>query len=190
MLRDIDIRQALRASLEDEHAGEADVRVVEELGICQGRARVDLAVINGSINGFEIKSDADRLHRLERQRDAYGTVLDTVTLVCGSRHLREARERIPRWWGVIEAKDSEAGVVLRRRRGCRENRGQDPEAVARLLWREEALALLAGHDLARGMLDKPRRVLWEKLASGLDREELRSGVRAALKRRAGWRSEK
>lgn len=81
MLRDLDIRRALRALLAEGHAGEPGARVVDELGIRQGSARVDLAVINGSINGFEIKSDADRLDRLGRQRDAYGTVLDTVTLV-------------------------------------------------------------------------------------------------------------
>lgn len=189
MLRDVDIRHALHAELAREHAAEPDALVVHELGICQGTARVDLAVINGSINGFEIKSDADRLHRLHRQRDAYGTVLDTVTLVTSKRHLTDARKQIPNWWGIIEAKASETGVVLRRIRKCRPNRRQDPEAVARFLWRDEALRLLAEHDLDTGMLSKPRSVLWARLARELKPDELSAGVRAALKQRADWRAD-
>jgi hypothetical protein len=182
MLRDLDIRHALRAALEEKHAAEPDARMVDELGICQGTARVDLAVINGSINGFEIKSDADRLHRLDRQRDAYGTVLDTVTLVTSKRHLPTAR-KIPKWWGIIEATPSDNGVRLRHIRKCRPNRKQDPEAVARFLWREEALALLAEHDLHGGMLSKPRLMLWSRLASELEPKVLAAGVGGARQRR-------
>jgi hypothetical protein len=188
MLRDVDIRHALHAALEAEHAGEPDALVVHELGICQGAARVDVAVINGSINGFEIKSDADRLHRLDRQSEAYGTVLDTVTLVTSKRHLAAARRQIPYWWGIIEAKRSDADVELKRIRKSRPNRRQQPEAIARFLWRDEALAMLSEHGLDKGMLSKPRPVLWARLAAELDPEVLADGVRAALKQREDWRS--
>lgn len=187
MLRDVDIRHALHAALKAEHAGEPDTLVVHELGICQGTARVDVAVINGSINGFEIKSDADRLHRLGRQSEAYGTVLDTVTLVTSKRHLAEGRAQIPYWWGIIEAKRSDAGVELKRIRKARPNRKQQPEAIARFLWRDEALAMLSEHGLDKGMLSKPRSVLWARLAAEMDLTELASGVRAALKCREDWR---
>ena len=34
---------------------------VEELGVCRGRVRVDVAVVNGTLHGYEIKSDRDSL---------------------------------------------------------------------------------------------------------------------------------
>jgi hypothetical protein len=51
MLGDEDIRPALRSHLLAKHAPEAETVVLEELGICCGQVRVDLAVVNGS-NGW------------------------------------------------------------------------------------------------------------------------------------------
>jgi hypothetical protein len=187
MLRDLDIRRALHQALQEEHLNEPDTLLVDELGLCQGLARVDLAVVNGSLNGFEIKSDADRLHRLARQRDAYGMVLDTVTLVTARRHLAEARAQLPSWWGLTVAAAANGKVTLHTVRRARPNRNVQPEAVARLLWREEALALLEAHGHAAGMRSKPRAQLWAALARELEPPVLAEGVRAALKRRVGWR---
>lgn len=162
--------------------------MIDELGLCQGAARIDLAVINGSMNGFEIKSDADRLDRLARQMDAYGRVLDTVTLVTAVRHLDRARAQLPPWWGIVVATPDGDGVALRRRRKSRLNRHVDPEALVRLLWRDETLGLLHQFGLASGMQSKPRSLLWAKLAASLERPVLAEHVRATLKRRAGWRA--
>ncbi len=190
MLRDLDIRRALRKALAVEHADEDDALIVDELGLCQGAARVDLAIINGSINGFEIKSDADRLHRLARQMDAYGAVLDTVTLVTSKKHLANARKQIPPWWGIIVAKQEDGGISLRRARKSRPNRNVQPIVLAQLLWRDEALELLSDRGLASGMSSKPRSDLWRKLATELSPSDLALGVRTALKQREGWRAER
>ena len=32
--------------------------LIHELGVCAGLARVDIALVNGSLHGFEIKSEA------------------------------------------------------------------------------------------------------------------------------------
>lgn len=187
MLHDRDIRLALRGLLEAEHADQRDTLLVDEMGILRGSARIDVAVINGSINGFEIKSDADRLHRLARQRDAYGTVLDTVTLVTSAKHLRAARAQIPMWWGVIVAAGDRGAVSLRRTRKARLNRGVQPAALASLLWREEALELLERHDLARNLRSRPNPALWQALGERLAPPVLSEGVRSALKGRPAWR---
>src|SRR5690606_10827842 len=50
--------------------------LIEELGIENGAARVDLAVAGGLLEGFEIKSDLDTLDRLARQMHAYHRVFD------------------------------------------------------------------------------------------------------------------
>lgn len=64
-LYDYDIRVSLKETLANEHKG-TDTIIVDELPICWGDARIDLAVINGRINGYEIKSDRDTLDRLVR----------------------------------------------------------------------------------------------------------------------------
>lgn len=64
-------------------------------------ARIDLAVVNGEMAGFEIKSDVDTLGRLDFQVPAFSRFFDRVSIVTTTRHLKEARLRIPIWWGII-----------------------------------------------------------------------------------------
>ena len=97
--------EALRARLQCRlvalHCKEPDTVLSNELGICQGNARIDLVAVNGQLHGYEIKSDRDSLRRLGTQAAMYGKVFDRVTLVCGERHLTSALEIIPAWWGVL-----------------------------------------------------------------------------------------
>ena len=60
-MRDVDVRQSLRRALSAEHAGDAGTLIIEELGLCQHDSRIDVAAVNGELNGFEIKSDSDTL---------------------------------------------------------------------------------------------------------------------------------
>ncbi len=85
VLGDSDIRAVLRSRLFLKHPDEADTVVIEELGLCRGQVRVDVAVVNGLLHGYEIKSDRDSLRRalevidgepgggLEYQRPQAGT---------------------------------------------------------------------------------------------------------------------
>ena len=63
-MRDRDVRQALLAHLAELHAGDPDTRIVEEMGVWCGTARIDVAVVNGELCGFELKSERDTLERL------------------------------------------------------------------------------------------------------------------------------
>ena len=82
------------------HANPATV-VVDELGLQHGRFRADIAVVNGHLAGFEIKSDFDRLSRLPSQAEGYSSVFDQVTLILTDRHAAEAKNLIPDWWGLV-----------------------------------------------------------------------------------------
>jgi hypothetical protein len=66
------------------HANE-NTLVVDELGILNGKSRADIAVINGYLVGFEIKSDEDSLTRLNDQVEAYNAVFDRSTLIVGPK---------------------------------------------------------------------------------------------------------
>lgn len=186
-IRDIDIRRRLHAEMRRLHAAEVGTLIVDELGLCQGVARVDLAVVNGSLHGYEIKSECDTLERLPGQRDVYSRALDFVTIVTSTKHAKKIRDSVPRWWGVWAARSSTAGIVLRQVRRPRQNPGVDARAVVELLWRHEALEELESRALAKGLRGKPRGELWARLADSMPLAELCTVVRERLKRRQGWR---
>lgn len=187
LMRDHDVRVALRARLMGEHAAAHDqTLLVDELGLC-GAARVDVAAVNGSLTGYELKSARDKLDRLPNQVVTYGRVLDYAYLVVASTHLDRARPMLPPWWGILVAREADGGVVLSHQRRARGNPAVDAGSLAQLLWREEALAILTRHGLDAGVRGKPRHVLWDRLATDLRLDELRDEVRATLKARRGWR---
>jgi hypothetical protein len=183
-LRDADIRPALRASLLSNIASESDTVIVEEMGVCRGRVRVDIAVVNGALHGYEIKSDRDSLRRLVTQIECYGKVLDRATLVVAERHLPGALKILPTWWGVICVRETPRGQLFTTIRSGRKNPHRDPRALAELLWLEDALALLEERQVARGVRGKPRRLVWDRLCEHLSLDEIAAAVRARLKARA------
>lgn len=186
-MRDVDVRQALTANLKATHEGDPSTLIREELGLEHGQVFVDVAVINGEIHGYELKSERDTLERLPRQVEVYNAVLDRATLVVGASHLPEALDIIPTWWGVKTATAQPDGTVrLRPLRRARLNPQQQPLSVAKLLWRDEALELLESLGVAKGLKSKPRQALYERLVEVLTTKALRAEVRRLLKSREGW----
>ena len=102
-VRESQIRASLLLALRDRHGADPNTLIRQELGLCAGARRVDLAMINGELVGFEIKSDQDTLYRLAGQAEAYGQVLDRVTLVTTARYIDKAAALVPTWWGLIRA---------------------------------------------------------------------------------------
>lgn len=185
---DLIIRSALKEILENRHAKDEKVRIIEELGVQHGTARVDIAVVNGIMHGYEIKSDQDTLQRLPEQIDIFNSVFDKMTLVVGKKHLHEAINIVPDWWGIIVAKiNTNSPVIFNLIREGELNQGQDSVSVARLLWRQEALNILREKGEAKGFYSKPRDSIYEKLALVLDQKTLREKVRETIFFRTDWR---
>ena len=186
-MKDCDIRAALWARLEARHASEPDAKLFDELGVCEGRVRIDLALVNGRLNGFEIKSDQDTLGRLDEQQRLYSKVFDHVTIVLHGAHMSRVLDRVPEWWGVTQAIGIGADIVsFIDRRLPQQNPAPDALAIAQLLWRDEVIALLERRGIDRGIRSKPRRHAWKRAASSLSLPDLAAEVRDALKRRT-WR---
>ena len=183
--RDAGMRPALRRYLDQRALAYPDTVLIEELGLCQGRARIDLATICGVLHGYEIKSNGDRLSRLASQAETYSRVFDRVTLVVGAKQVRAALRLVPQWWGVLQARGGIEGVSLDPLRSAAENPDQDPRALVELLWRDEALELLACHNAAAGVRSKPRPAVWDRVCEVLDLTQIRSAVRYRLRIRAG-----
>jgi hypothetical protein len=167
-----------------------DTVVVEEMGLRHGASRIDVAVINGSIHGMEIKGERDSLRRLPHQIDVYGSVLDEVTLIVAVNHLAGALRLIPEWWGVVVAERASQShdVELRQVRAPFNNPFVNPLALVRLLWREEAVLVLAELGSIKAFLRKPRAAIYERIVELAPYEFLHTRVCEKLKTRTGWRS--
>lgn len=184
VVRDPEIRAALLNELRRCRVLRGSTVAVQELGLRRSDAVVDVAVVNGSLNGFEIKSDADTLRRLARQAEVYGQVLDRVTLVVGRQHLAAARGLIPKWWGLMTVKAGGAEPSLKTVRAGRSNPERQVRALAELLWLDEARELLGKRDALRGYRTKPRDAVWDRLCEVYSLDEIASEVRRRLKARA------
>ena len=181
-MRDLDIRNALKKELASLH--DEETIILDELGLCQGAARVDLAVVNGALHGYEIKSERDTLARLPTQQGIYNKVFDRVTLVISQSHVEKANQAVPNWWGIAIATQTEGHVSVRTVREATDNPLVDAFAQTQLLWREEALTALEERALAGGLRSKPKKVLWNRLVTELPPREIGTIVRECLRARA------
>ena len=105
------IRTELKELITKKYSSSA-VRVIEEFCLEDRATRIDIAVVNGILHGYEIKSDLDTLLRLPKQMNSYNSVFDQITLVVGIQHLYEAFNLIPDHWGVMVAKIDNSGNKL------------------------------------------------------------------------------
>jgi hypothetical protein len=183
-MKDSDVRGAVRKWLGTKYG--AETRIVEEMGIWSGSVRVDLAVINGELQGFELKSERDNLDRLEGQAELYSQVFDRVTLVTAARHLDKAILKIPEWWGISCAIMRDGESKLRAVRKARRNSDVSPIQIARLLWRAESLSILERYDAVRGVKSRTAEIIAQRLAEALPIKLLATEVRHALKTRVDW----
>lgn len=178
---DKDIRPVLRRAI---RARFDNVRWVEELGIAN-QVRADFTTIGkDTMIGYEIKSDGDTLKRLPEQVKYYSKICDQAAVVVTRKHLEAASKVVPEWWGVLLVEGDE--IVSQRELSA--NPCKDPMTLASLLWKSEAIATLDQLGCARGVRSKNRRIVWSRLVSVTDTEQLSSIVRKQLATRFGWRN--
>lgn len=185
---DSQIRLALRGLLVSKYAHDPDTLILDELAIWGGETRADLAVLNGCMHGFEIKSATDTLKRLPKQAEAYSAVFERATLVASVRHIDKALNVIPAWWGLMSVTVDDSGLAIDQLRADSENPSPQGDAIAAFLWRHEALAILESLGLASGVRTKSVPFLIERLALHLPAPQIASLVRQAIRARGDWKS--
>jgi hypothetical protein len=187
-MNDLEIRQNFhRKALRRQHA-QKDTLVVDELGLNHGKCRADIAVVNGHLVGYEIKSNSDSLRRLKEQVKSYNAVFDKISIVVGNRHINSIQNYIPQWWGVIVSTRGPRGAVnFDIIRKAQMNKNIKPISLARLLWRNEAKEILRQKNLPPRILRRPRETLYEHLVGKLNIYELRKIVGEYFKKRKNWR---
>lgn len=187
-MNDIEIRLNFhRKELRQEHL-QKNTLVIDELGLNHGKCRADIAVVNGHLIGYEIKSDQDSLQRLKEQIKSYNAIFDKVSVIVGNRHVNSIQKYIPDWWGVIVSTKSSTEVVnFELIRKAKINKDIDPISIAQLLWRNEAEEILYREKIPSKILRQTRDVLYEYLVEIFSIKQLQKIVRDYLKKRKNWR---
>jgi hypothetical protein len=182
---DHQIRRLLKAHLAERIT--AEDLLLDEFQLAFGAVRADLALVNGHLEGFEIKAGKDTLTRLPHQIDAYSKVFEFSWVVTTKYHLHDVRRLVPKEWGLLVAHTD--GTTLKPVRAAKRNTRRDANHLARLLWRGELMAKLDELGASKGLKSKPKIALYAALAASLPVAELAEYVRACLKTRAGWRAD-
>lgn len=187
LFKDQDIRSVLNQKLENKYK-DADTIIINELGLLQGLCRIDVAVINGIIHGYEIKSEADTLDRLPMQAEYYNKVMDKLTLVCSESHFDNAINIIPDWWGIkIVTRNKQNNIKLYTYRKEYQNKNIEPMSIVELLWKNEVSDLLLSKGFPNSIIYKNKSALYELCVNECSLRELKDLVRFKLKTRTNWR---
>jgi len=187
-LNELTIRKSFHIKKLQKYHADENTLVIDELGLNHGKNRADIAVVNGLMIGYEIKSDTDSLYRLEKQIKSYNEIFDEINIIVGLRHFKNICKNLPEWWGIITVeKISKNSVKFNLVRKPRRNKNILPTSIARLLWRDEVIRLLKQKNVSSKTLRLPRSYLYETLANTMTTNELRQSVRKALKMRKNWR---
>ena len=185
---DADIRYALRKKKLQRYEADTDALVIDELGLAHARSRIDVAVLNGCLHGYEIKSERDTLDRLHVQLDTYRRTLSRLTYVCSSKHVDQTLQETPDWCGVVEAQRGRRGaVIFKTIRRTKSNPDIEPVMLAHLLWHREAVEILETRGIEGKQLKKPRKELYQQICEMLSLRDLIQEIKLAMRQRGMWR---
>lgn len=161
--------------------------LIEEMEVCSGRARIDLAVIGDHLIGIEIKGPKDDVTRLPGQVKAYSQCFDLVVLAVHESLAKKASALVPDWWGLVVGLQKQSRIRYRFERRPEPNPSLNLETLLSLLWRDEVDALLS--DLLGGK-PKPRatkRTIRAELLAQIEPPILHHASLQKLRERTNWR---
>ena len=183
-MKDRNIRELLRKTELQSYINDPHSKVVEELKLPVAKARIDIAVINGHLHGFEIKSASDTLHRLPSQIVAYSKVFDYLTVVTEAKYYD--RIELPEWVGLAVCSDKPGESEFEMLTPPLLNTNINGFYLAQLLWHSELVEVLQEQNI---LFKKQQRnwLLCEKLADNLDVSVLSMLVREQIKKRQAWK---
>lgn len=162
-------------------------RVVEELGISLGNSRIDIALINQNLTGFEIKSDFDTLKRLPSQIHYYQKYFDRLYLITTSQHLDHAIRIAPTGWGIYIVQEKKETQYLKKIRTAKLNKLIERESLVQLLWKDETISILQEKGL-KNLKGKNKFELYSVLSGLFSTKEIKKIVLAVLRNRTMWRA--
>jgi hypothetical protein len=188
-MRDQIVRQAFHKTILKSAHDDVDTFVLDELGLKNGEIRADIAVLNGKLVGYEIKTENDTLYRLPSQVKGYNEVFDKAFIIVSNNHLEKAIKNIPDWWGIyiIEFTNNYT-YTFSCIRNAKINKRQNSFSLAQLLWKTEAIEVanvILRHNI------KPttsKHEVYDIISGTCSSKRLSKIVIEYLKRRNNWRT--
>lgn len=190
-MRDQIIRHAFHQTVLKSAHDDGNTFVVDELGLKNGKVRADIAVLNGKLIGYEIKTARDNLARLPAQVEAYNDVFDKAYLIVSKNHLAKALLDIPHWWGIylIDFADGDNYSFLPFRKAMI-NKKQDCYSLAQFLWKIEAIEV-ANIILRNNVNPKTtKKEIYELISGTCSKSKLTKIIINYLKRRDNWKTDR
>lgn len=185
---DLDIRKALHRKLQKRYGQNHDKLIIDELALEHGKNRIDIAVFDKLIHGYEIKSSKDNLLRLENQLAQYSRSLQKVTFVVAENHLEEVLNRTPEWCGVtLVKKGPKGGIHFNSIRRAKVNPNVEFISLAHILWKSEAIDILSKCKELDKIYSYPRKVLYQHLSDSISIQQLAFEIKFKLKERGDWK---
>lgn len=159
----------------------------DELGVMQGSSIVDLAVITPTyFQAFEIKSAEDTLTRLPNQIQKYNLVFDYISIIVEEQHYFKAKNLIPPFWGIVIARRVRDVVSFEHVRRPVYNSLTTADAISQLLWKDEVYEVLKNQKI-KGISKLNRKKLWKVLVENFSKEQIKTLVFEAMKKRQKWK---
>jgi hypothetical protein len=129
------------------------------------------------LHGYEIKTSVDSLSRLPLQIQWYGKVLNKITLVVATKHLKKALELIPSFWGVKEIQEiDDSTFAIINVREATDNPTLDKNYFASLLWADELQEVLRALGQYKQLARKAHWNMANRLATVVPIEDIKKIV--------------
>jgi len=187
-MRDQIVRQAFHNTVLKSAHADAHTIVVDELGLKNGGIRADIAVVNGKLVGYEIKTEKDTLSRLPSQIQAYNEVFEKAFIIVSENHLANALKLIPDWWGIYKIKiKGDGSLTFPCHRKARINKARNPYTIACLLWKPEVLEIVNSFSKMSIRSNIPKRAIYETICQNYTEKNIGKMVIQYLKQRDNWR---
>jgi len=188
--RDAEIRHYFHLKKLRSYHSCPDTLVIDELGVSHGKIRVDIAVLNGKMHAYEIKSSKDTLARLPEQINEYSRCFEKVSIVSAPNHVENVLAVVPEWCGLILAtKGTKGAISFRTLRRAKRNPNVELYAMAHLLWRREIIDILSRLGVADYNLKAPREKLYSMLPASVSTGDLTQWIKEKFISRTEWRAD-
>jgi len=183
---DIEIRAGLKKIKLTPFYQDGSSKIVDEFRFPSTNSRIDVAVINCSLHGYEIKSSRDTLSRLPGQLFGYTKILDYLHIVTEPKHIKHIENIIPNWVGLTVCQPNNDSLEFIDIKQSLKNPHKEAFHIAKLLWREEIIDILISNDITFRKKDR-NWLLCETLAANFDLDFISNTVRNKLKVRDNWK---
>lgn len=156
--------------------------IIDEFSSSYSSARIDISVLNGSLHGYEIKSERDTLERLPKQVEYYTKIFEYITIVTTEKYIKKVIEIIPEFFGIFLIENKKGILKLKKIRNSKKNKNIDYFELAKLLWKEELKEILKENKIKK-VSSLTRIELTKKLVENIPCNIIKKNVLNKIKNR-------